>query len=307
MDGLFTYESEIARLNASGRLAERLVPVRPDGAVAARYTLRPLLEPRTREAGERLSRLTGLLLAGDTQRRIAELTHRRPGAPGVEPPGALAGPVLRPLDVPEDQYVVNRLVDAYLGRYRYDARMLFLLNVSGSMRGVRLERLREAAVRLAGAPLADTPAVGDMHLIFVPFGARPGELRQIRLSGWAPANVEGEVRALMGGLVPRGEAAIYDALVAGYRELGGFHEEDRVVSVILITDGSNGRGRDLDGFLRHRAALAPGLRAVPVYPVLVGGAGESEMRELADRTGGRVLDARGESLAEEFLTARAGR
>jgi len=307
VDGLFTYESEIARLNASGRLAERLVAVRSEGAVTARYALRALLKPRTAEAGEGVSRLTGHLLGRDVQRRIAELTHRRPGAPGVTPPGTLAGPVPRPLDVPADQYVVHRLVDAYLGRYRYDVRMLFVLDVSGSMRGTRMAELREAAAALAESPMAGTPRGGDGHLIFLPFGPRPAEPGTIRLSAGDPAEGLNDVDSLLDGLVPRGGTALYDALVAGYRELGRFPEDDRVVSIILVTDGVSGRGRDLAGFLRHHAALAPWLRDVPVYPVLVGGVGAPEMRRLADRTGGRVLDARDGELVSEFLTVRSGR
>ncbi|WP_106402237.1 VWA domain-containing protein [Actinocorallia populi] len=301
-DGIFTYESEIARLNASGRLAERLVPVRlRDGVIAARYALRPLLEPRT--AGS-LSRLTEYLLDGEVQERIARSTYRRPSSPGVALPEALAGPVPRLRGLPKDEYVVNRLVDAYLGRYRYDVRTLFLLDVSGSMGGRGMAALRRAASVLAEAPLTDSPRSGDVHFLFLPFASRPGGAKSVRLSAGEPEKGLRAVAPLLDGLAPGGGTAIYDALVAGYRELEKLPEEDRVVSIVLITDGRNGEGRGPADFLRFHAGLAPWLREVPVYPVLVGGSG---LRELADRTGGRVLDARQDDLAADFLTSLSGR
>ena len=307
VDGLFTYESEIARLNDSGRLEQRLVAVRVEGAVTARYALRALLKPRTAEAGEGVSRLTGRRLDRDVQQRISELTHRRPGAPGVTPPETLAGPSPRPLDVPADQYVVHRLVDAYLGRYRYDVRMLFILNVSCSMR-THMKELREAVTALAGSLTIGTPRGGDGHLIFLPFGSRPAEPRTVRLSAGDPAAGLRDVDALLDGLAPRGNAALHDALVAGYRELERFPEDDRIVSIILVTDDAGWRERDLARFLSRHATFAPWLRAVPVYPVTVGETGTLPLKRLAIETGGRMLSARHQDdLATDFLIARSWR
>ncbi|NJP92511.1 VWA domain-containing protein [Nonomuraea sp. FMUSA5-5] len=301
-DGLFTYESQIARLNASGRLGQQLVPIRPsDGVVNATYTLRPLLKPRSPKAAEHLSRLTSHLLSAGAQREIADRIRHRPITPGVRPPAGLPADPPRLLGIPRDQTVVDRLVAVYLGRYRYATRTVFLLDVSGSMRGARTADLRRAAEALAGAP-AVHPSGGaaDEQAIFLPFASSPAKPVIIDLPGARDA-----VSDFLARLTPGGYTATYDALVAGLRNLARIGTGDRILSIVLITDGMANRGRTLSEFMKYHDTLPPDLKRVPVYPVLVKGADARSMRELADRTGGRLLDARHSGLATAFTTFRA--
>jgi Ca-activated chloride channel homolog len=305
-DGLYTYESQIARLNASGRLEQRLVPIRPsDGVVSARYTLRPLLKPRTPKAAEHLSRLTGYLLDPDTQQKIADRIHHRPIAPGVRLPAALPAHPPTLLNIPRDQTVVDRLVAVYLGRYRYATRTVYLLDVSGSMRGAKIADLRRAAAALAGAPAAHPSGVTDEQAIFLPFASSPAKPVIIDLSGARFAHGHRTVSDFLARLTPGGHTATYDALVAGLRKLARIGTDDRILSIVLITDGMSNKGRTLSDFMKYHGTLPPDLKRVPVYPVLVDGADARSMRELAEHTGGRLLDARNSDLAAAFSTYRA--
>ncbi|GAA0939400.1 VWA domain-containing protein [Nonomuraea longicatena] len=305
-DGLYTHESQIARLNASGLLKQQLVPIRPsDGVVSARYTLRPLLKPRTPKAAENLSRLADHLLDPDTQQKIADRIRHRPIAPGVRLPAALPANPPPLLNIPRDQTVVDRLVAVYLGRYRYATRTVFLLDVSGSMRGAKTADLRRAAAALAGAPVTHGAGVAEEEAIFLPFGSSPAKPVIIDLSGARFARGHKAVSDFLAGLTPRGHTATYDALVAALRNLARLGTDDRILSIVLITDGMSNRGRTLSDFMKHRDTLTPDLKRVPVYPVLVDGADARSMRQLAEHTGGRLLDARHTDLAAAFLAYRA--
>lgn len=306
-DGLFTYESQIARLNTSGQLRQQLVPIRPsDGVVNARYTLRPLLQPRTPKAAEHLARLTNHLLSTDAQHKIADRIHHRPITPGVRPPAGLPANPPTLLNIPRDQTVVDRLVAVYLGRYRYATRTVFLLDVSGSMRGAKSADLRRAAAALAGAPVARTSgAATDEQAILLPFASSPAKPVIIDLSSARSAHGRKAVSDFLARLTPGGYTATFDALVAGLRTLAKIGTGDRILSIVLITDGMSNRGRTLSDFVRYHDTLPPDLKRVPVYPVLVNGADARSMRELAEHTGGRLLDARHTNLAAAFITYRA--
>lgn len=81
-------------------------------------------------------------------------------------------------------------------------------------------------------------------------------------------------------------------------------DPDRLYSIVLMTDGENNHGDDLDGFRRAYDGLPDAVRSVAVFPVLFGEADSEEMQAVADVTGGRLFDAKSESLADIFKQIR---
>ncbi len=88
-----------------------------------------------------------------------------------------------------------------------------------------------------------------------------------------------------------GGTAIYDAVAEAYRAAVAEQPEapDRVCSIVLMTDGENNAGMDLDGFTRFYAALPQQKSTIQVFPILFGEGDADEMKRLATLTGGRGL------------------
>jgi Ca-activated chloride channel family protein len=79
---------------------------------------------------------------------------------------------------------------------------------------------------------------------------------------------------------------------------------DRVYSIVLMTDGENNAGMDVDGFARFYAGLPPQKAAIRVFPILFGEGDADEMKRLAEITGGRTFDARKGDLTAVFRDIR---
>ena len=101
-----------------------------------------------------------------------------------------------------------------------------------------------------------------------------------------------------------GNTAVYDSLIAAYRQFDTAAGKDRFVSIVLMTDGESNRGKDLPAFKRFLAGRPTGAVPVPVFPILFGEAAEPQMRQIASATGGDTWDARGGDLTRAFCEVR---
>lgn len=151
-----------------------------------------------------------------------------------------------------------------------------VLDTSDSMRVV-IEQVREAGTRL----LRDVVRTTDRAFV-VDFDSIP---RLAARAEDAPAD-----RPLaLEGLEPRGQTALYDAIVFSLRQFD--HAEGRR-GLIVVTDGEDSSSR-----LSPRECVRQARRrGVPIYPILLGAPPASRqaphllrLRSMADRTGGRVF------------------
>lgn len=302
VDGLVNYESVLKSLNASGQLSEPLVLVYPaDGVATADYPL-TLLGNASKEDRERYGKITDYLLKPEVQQEIARLTHRRPVAAGL---GGDGPSDLKELPFPGALDTVDRLVAAFFDRLRRPSRTVYVLDVSGSMRGGRLEDLKNALVALTGADEGFQRFHNREEVTLLPFSTKPGEPRRFTVPDTEPAPVLRQIQRFSEGLRAGGGTAIYDGLADAYAatKRQAADDPDRFTSIVLMTDGENTQGMDYSDFAsRYRNGLSvPG---VPVFPVLFGEAEEDEMNELASLTGGRAFDAREQSLETVFKEIR---
>jgi Ca-activated chloride channel family protein len=135
-------------LNAAERLPEPLTLVYPsDGVVTADYPLTQLTSA-SGASGDALRRLTAYLLRPDVQRRVMTQTHRRPANAQVRSAFAASPPEL---PFPARAEAAEALIDSYFNRLRRPARTVYVLDVSGSMRGARIVSLQTALTALTGA------------------------------------------------------------------------------------------------------------------------------------------------------------
>ncbi|GAB2845207.1 substrate-binding domain-containing protein [Actinocorallia aurea] len=302
VDGLVNYESVLKSLNASGKLAEPLTLVYPsDGVVTADYPL-TLLPGASKETTGAYEKLTEYLLKPETQRRIVETTYRRPKAQDVP----FDGPAdVKELPFPGAPQTVDGLLAAFYDDLRRPSRTAYVVDLSGSMTGDRIEDLKRAFVSLTGG---ETSAFDRFHnreeVTVVPFSTKPHAPKEFTVPAEDPDAALLEIRRYAEGLQIGGGTAIYDGLESAYRILAGkvAADPDRFTSIVLMTDGENTGGMDFADFKGRYSAYAK--LGVPVFPVLFGEAREDEMKQLADLTGGRAFDAREQSLQEVFKEIR---
>lgn len=310
VDGLINYESVLLSLNASGQLPEQLSLVYPsDGVVTADYPL-TLLNSASPEARDAHKKLTDHLRSPDAQQRVAEVSKRRPANPQVRLGPEFAVRDLLELPFPGSQSAVDGLITAYFDQLRRPSRTLYVLDVSGSMEGDRIEGLRQAVIGLTGADSSLSGKFSRFHgreqVTLLPFASEPLPPSQFTVPADAPEPVLAQIKTAAEQLDLHGATAIYSSLRRGYELLRSqaATDPDRFTSIVLMTDGENTSGETFEDFQSFHRGLGQDLRGVPVFPVLFGEAATAEMEQVAKMSGGKVFDARGRALASAFKEIR---
>jgi Ca-activated chloride channel family protein len=307
VDGLVNYESVLLALNASGRLPEPLTLVYPrDGVITADYPL-TLLSSAPAGAKADFRKLTGYLRRPDVQRRIMTQVYRRPVVAGVRPDASRFPALPRELPFPERLDVVDALIGAFYDRLRRPSRTIYVLDVSGSMEGDRIDGLRRALTGLTGADDSLTGRFERFHdresVTLIPFSSRPRAPVSYAIPEVRPEIELGRIRSFAQSLSSGGGTAIYDSLEQAFAlaKSEAARNEDRFTSIVLMTDGQNTSGADFAAFRARYPVLQQG---VPVFTVLFGEGRVDEMNQLAQLTGGRTFDARRQSLSSVFRDIR---
>lgn len=308
------HESQVLGLNAKADAASRLTVLVPGSrAVFTNYVLRGSLAAHNSQMSG-LHRLSDYLLMPQSQRWISVNTHRRPAATGDTDPATTRLP-LREVETPRWPGLLDRLTAVYLGSYRYPSRIAFVVDVSGSMRGQGMLDLSRAFASLTGSAVTQRGA--DVEVLLIPFAAAPQPTQRFLVSAKDPAPGLASLADAVAHLQPGGNTAIYDALTQADNNLitRTGEGDEAATSIVLITDGKNTTGSELDTFLRHRQALRAGCRTpqppgrceARTFPILTGGADPEEMQRLASTTGGTVHDARSVDLPQVLLEVAGGR
>jgi Ca-activated chloride channel family protein len=308
VDGIINYESVLLSLNAGGELSEPLVLVYPnEGIVTADYPLM-LLNQDKRAAWDAV---VGWLRTPEVQQRIMKDTARRPAVPGVAPDARFPSRTLIELPYPARLETIDALITAYLDEERKPASAVFVLDVSGSMEGDRLDGLKAAVGALTGT---DTSLTGrfarfrareDVTIIL--FSGGVVDQRRFTIDDTAPDGPDmTAIREYVDGLGTYSGTAIYDGLQRAYELVAEQQaaDPDRLYSIVLMTDGENNEGMDLGSFRDVYAGLPPAVRKVAVFPILFGDAEKEAMDAVAELTGGRLFDAKTQSLGDIFKQIR---
>jgi Ca-activated chloride channel family protein len=290
-------------LGLRGTLTEPLTLIYPsDGVVTADYPLTLLASsPRKEPYG----RLAAWLRTPGVQREIMTTTNRRPIVPEVRPDQRFGTAQLLELPFPNRRSAADELISAYLNRVRRPSRTLFVLDTSGSMKGDRITALKQALATLTGA---DTSASGRFSrfrnretVTLLPFSSAPGGPRTFTVPETDAAPVLQQIRSYGEGLSAGGGTAIYDSLRAAYEAAGRDPDAGEFTSIVLMTDGDNTDGSSYDDFAAYYRTAA---RRVPTFVVLFGDSDVTEMKNVAQLTGGATFDARTGSLASAFKEIR---
>jgi Ca-activated chloride channel family protein len=305
LDALITYESELLSLNSGGKLRKPLEIVYPkDGMVLSDYPLL-LLDPAKRAAYDRM---VDWLKSRPVQKKIMERTLRRPIDPAVPRAPVLREPVGNALYFPDQQKVVDRLLTNY-GDPRRDkpAQVIFLLDFSGSMRGERIAKVRATFDGLSGADDSRSGKFVRFYrgesLTVMRFGGRVLDDRSLAYDGQRDLD---RLRGFVASDEFDTSTAIWSTLDRAYMKVAEIVGDDpgRPVSIVLMTDGENNTGMNLDAFISRYQARPPAARAVRTYTIRYGEADTKELDRAARATGGRMVDATAQSLLSAFKEIR---
>ncbi|MFC8449730.1 VWA domain-containing protein [Kitasatospora sp. NPDC057223] len=295
---LVNYESVLLSLNRTLPADAQLTVVRPvDGVVSADYPLALLASSGQRER-DSYQRLTAYLLKEDVQRRISELTLRRPVAPGVAPAAGLPTDRRRELPFPGSKAVADGLLASYQNELRRPSRTVYVLDTSGSMAGDRLAALKSAMGRLTGAD--DTRGVRRFRdreeVSLISFASKVKSTRTHSVPEQDPQAELAAIDADVQALTALGGTAVYSSLEEAYRVIErqqSTAKDDRFTSIVLMTDGESNEGASAGDFKGFYQGLPPSEREVPVFPILFGDAAKGQLQGIADLTGGKLFDGTG--------------
>jgi Ca-activated chloride channel family protein len=291
VDALVNYEAVLLRLN------EKLPAAYPrDGVISADYPLMLLDAARRADYDKLVAQFKAPAFQGQPLRQ-AQL---RPASPEAQASPALPTAPVVELSFPNRLEVIDAVLSAYQSELRRPATSIFVLDVSGSMKGRRLEQMKEALKLLSGAEVSAASQryaafQARERVLLIPFSGLVGQPTRLQFSADDLRGASARVLAYADSLVADGGTAIYDALTLAQQEARQELRADpeRFVSIVLLTDGTNTAGRDYDAFEREqRRARDGGAPLVRVFPIIFGEARSSEMQALAELTGGRAFDAR---------------
>ncbi|MFD7449403.1 extracellular solute-binding protein [Kitasatospora sp. NPDC059827] len=299
---LVNYESVLLSLNRTLPADQRLTVVRPvDGVVSADYPL-SLLSSAGQGERESFQRLVGYLLKEDVQKRISELTLRRPVTAGVAPAAGLPTDRRRELPFPGTREVADGLLASYQNELRRPSRTVYVLDTSGSMDGQRLASLKAALGRLTGTD--DTRGLRrfrdreEVTLISFASSVKWSKTHVVPASGSQPgpeselASINADVQSLRA----EGGTALYDSLEQAYRVIETQQKaagDDRFTSIVLMTDGESNEGATDGDFKRFHDGLPSAEKSIPVFPIKFGEAAVSQLQGIADVSGGKLFDGGG--------------
>jgi len=306
LDGLVNYESVLLALNESGRLSEELYLIYPkEGIITADYPLMLI----NRDKREKYDQLVEYLRSPEFQQKLMERTLRRPVAPEVQLSEKFPDQLLVELPFPNKREVVDRLIFSYLDEQRTPSHAFFVLDVSGSMAGSGLRDLKTALKNLTGV---DTSLTGQFarfrdreRVTLIPFSNTVQDTRDFTVFIDEPESME-EIRSYADSLEADGGTAIFSSLKHAY-ELAVEAQQadpDRYYSIVLMSDGENNEGISQLSFLSYYDSLPEEAKSIKTFTILFGRAHEGTMESIAEATGGRMFDAKSESLSFIFKKIR---
>ena len=308
VDGIVNYESVLMSLNAGGKLQEPLVLIYPkEGIVTADYPFM-LLNAAKRDAWDKVSTY---LRSTDVQKRIMTDTLRRPAVPGVPLDARFSTQSLFELPFPAKLDTIDALITAYLDEVRRPASAIFVLDLSGSMSGDRLDQLKTAMNALTGTDQSITGRFSRFRareqVTIITFSTDVLDTREFTIDDTAPDGPDmTAIRDYVNGLKTFSSTAIYSGLEAAYGVVQKAEAADpnRLYSIVLMTDGANNSGVAPEAFASDYAALPDPVKAVHTYTVLFGEGSADAMATIASQTGGTVFNAETTSLQTIFKQIR---
>ena len=305
VDGLINYESVLLSLNAGGRLREPFDLVYPrDGIITAGYPL-VLLDPSKRDLYDKL---TAYFTSADVQRQLMTMTARRPVLSSIKLDSRFPTQVLFEAPFPGSLDVVDTLIEQYLDNFTKPSHTVYVLDLSGSMEGERLDMLKQAFHLLTDPNSQGVERFARFRsreeVTIITFNDHVLDNRDFTVMNATQPDQLRPISDYVDSLTAGGATAIYDAMDEAYRVADQARTSDpgHFVSVVLMTDGENNSGEDAGSFSSSLQQLQH--HDIPAFPILFGEGNLQELQQIADQTGGKLFNSQQASLASTFEEIR---
>jgi Ca-activated chloride channel family protein len=293
------------KLNRNPQLQDKLTLIYPkEGVVTADYPLMLLDQNKN----ENYQKLVAYLKSSAFQTWMMNNTDRRPVNTTVAAGEQFPKGYLMDLPFPANIDTVNEILFAYLDDRRKPSHSIFVLDLSGSMLGERIESLKRAMNNLAGDDQTITGKFARFRnrerVTIITFNDRIIDEQEFNVAKDDVAMQK--IRDYVRGLKPHGGTAIYAALQRAYEKARLAIEADpeRFYSIVLMSDGISNDGIVYDDFNNFYLQNSDYVAGVRTFPVLFGNDNQEEMEKVAELTGGRIFDSRKTSLAQVFKKIR---
>src|SRR3954447_1879413 len=115
----------------------------------------------------------------------------------------------------------------------------------------------------------------------------------------------GRLRARVGGLLPDGETAVYDATNAGYEAVRALHDDSRINAVVVLTDGQDNQSHKSLGSLvsKLKAQSQSEQQVVRVFTIAYGqGAERDKLAQIAKASGGEEFSGDPDEIEAVYRT-----
>ncbi len=305
LDGIFNYESELLKLNRSPALTEKLVLIYPkEGTITADYPLILLNKDKATD----YQKVVDYLKSTEFQSWMMSNTDRRPVNPEVALGTQFPKGYLMDLPFPNNIAAVNEILLAYLNDRRKPSHSFFVLDISGSMEGDRINALKQAMNNLTGDDATMTGQFARFRnrekVTIITFSNIIMDIREFTIdkNGSALQEIKHYVTDMKVG----GGTAIFSALQTAYQQTAIAKKADpnQFYSIVLMTDGLNQSGIGYRDFKNFYVKESDNIAGIRVFPILFGEASADELQNLANLTGGKVFDGSKGSLAQAFKQIR---
>ena len=309
IDAVVNYAPSIEQLNQSGKFSEKLFLIYPkDGVATADYPL--ILMNKQKQ--DSYQKVVDYVRGKAFQEAMSARTLRRPV--NTEAKASDLSPKLGDSELPFPGKLET--VDAILASFDDEIRLptdsTFVVDISGSMGGSRIEALRQSLLGLVGGDADSGSKFAKFRnrerVTLIPFDDRVDPFETVDLGIGAQSNGAGReaMAAKVKSLQARGGTAIYEAARVGYQSAAARRAKDpaRFYSIVVMTDGENNQGIDAKGFEAWYRSLPEKDMAIKIFAIQFGEARSGELQVLADATGGKVFDSRKTPLQAIFKEIR---
>jgi len=301
-------------LNSSGKLKENLVLVYPkEGVATADY---PLLLLNNRDA-DKYQKVVDWLRSADIQNWLVTNTKRRPinvaVAAEVNKQNIFPQKDFIELPFTSDREVASALMGAYLNSFRRPLASSFVIDVSGSMASQgRINDLKVSLDTLASADNTLSSRMAALSsretVLITPFSSKVYDTVKLKIGAGAAKEATLEAyRNAISSLNSAGNTALFDAVLTGLTQVAAEKKANPNVSasVVVFTDGESNTGTSFHGFLERWKQMDEDTRAIPIFTIAYGEGNTQQLETIAQMSGGKLFDAKKNSLYAVFKEIRA--
>ena len=305
IDAFVTYESSVINYNKSIKNDDdMLYAIYPADGVAISDAAFAFLGETNTDKEQLFLELQKDLLSKEVQKEMIDLGKRTwYGGTNKDAPKNIFNPkygIDTTKYLSQSKYPSKEMIKKALGLYQTELRkpvsLVFALDYSGSMYGKGEEELKKAMNFVLGKEAEDNfiQFTENDKVALLTFSDKVSDITSSP-NGSDTKNL----LDLMGKTEPDGTTNIYDSVTKSIKYLENEDTNKYNVSIVLMTDGYGNTGNKDTMYKTIKNSKIK----IPVYGILFANATDSQLKPIAEETGGEVFDG-SNNLAKAFKVVR---